>query len=128
MPYGKISLSFDPSFKWRRMSKPSTQYAWPNGTTATHRAYTQEAIDLAVEYRRALGYDSALTCSGPLAYVVDTTISGTFGPIQVLPFNTTDPINTSAVMSAGQTLTYQNISEKCVSLDAKSTAVEITRP
>lgn len=46
--YGKLNLTLDPSFGWLRMSKPSTQYGWSALTNALHRAYIQEAVNLAL--------------------------------------------------------------------------------
>lgn len=48
MSYGKLNLTFDPHLQWLRMSKPSTGYGWSSLSFALHRAYIQEAIDLAV--------------------------------------------------------------------------------
>jgi len=56
--YGKLNLIFQPSLVWRRMSKPSTEYGWASLTNALHRAYIQEAVDLAgsaVSYGSAAG-------------------------------------------------------------------------
>ena len=56
--YGKMNLIFQPSLVWRRMSKPSTEYGWTGLTNTAHRAYIQEAVDLAgsaVSYASAAG-------------------------------------------------------------------------
>ena len=45
--YGNFKLNFDPQYKWLRMSKPSTGYGWSALTFALHKAYIQEAINLA---------------------------------------------------------------------------------
>jgi M6 family metalloprotease-like protein len=45
--YGRMNLIFQPSFVWRRMSRPSNSYGWNALTFALHRAYIQEALDLA---------------------------------------------------------------------------------
>ena len=47
--YGKLKVKFNSNLKWLRMSKPSTKYI-PSGSSITyelHRAYLQEAADLA---------------------------------------------------------------------------------
>jgi M6 family metalloprotease-like protein len=45
--YGQLNYSFNPQFKWYRMSKPSTQYAPLTQSFLTHRAYIAEAAALA---------------------------------------------------------------------------------
>jgi len=45
--YGKLNYTFVPSFKWYRMSKPSTDYAPLNQSFDSHRAYILEALTLA---------------------------------------------------------------------------------
>jgi M6 family metalloprotease-like protein len=42
-----MNLILDPSFKWLRMSKPSSAYGWDTLTFAAHKAYIQEALALA---------------------------------------------------------------------------------
>ena len=46
--YGKMNPTLDPVFTWLRMSKPSGQYGWSSLTAAAHKAYIQEALNLAV--------------------------------------------------------------------------------
>lgn len=45
--YGRMNLILLPSFVWRRMSKPTTAYGWNALSFNLHRAYIQEALDLA---------------------------------------------------------------------------------
>lgn len=45
--YGRMNLILDPSYVWRRMSKPSTAYGWNALSFDLHRTYIQEALDLA---------------------------------------------------------------------------------
>lgn len=45
--YAKMNLSITPNLKWLRMSKPSTGYGWNQLTFALHKAYIQEALNLA---------------------------------------------------------------------------------
>ncbi len=48
MSAGRLTLSFDPLYKWFRMSKPSSAYGLALGMTSDlHRAYIQEAISMA---------------------------------------------------------------------------------
>ncbi len=52
MSYGRMDYRLHPELKWVRMSKPSSGYSF--ATHASHRAYLQEAIDLAgpgVDYK-----------------------------------------------------------------------------
>jgi len=62
--YGRMTLILEPSLVWRRMSKATTAYAWNALTFAAHRAYIQEALDLAssVDFTRA---DAFLIVSNP---------------------------------------------------------------
>ena len=45
--YGQLNYSFNPRYKWYRMSKTSTQYAPLTQSFLTHRAYIAEAAALA---------------------------------------------------------------------------------
>ena len=45
--YGKLNFDLQPTYKWYRMSKPSTEYAPLNKSFQSHRSYIQEAINLA---------------------------------------------------------------------------------
>ena len=45
--YGRMNLILEPSYVWRRMSKPSTAYGWNALSFDLHRAYIQEALNLA---------------------------------------------------------------------------------
>ena len=45
--YGKLNIELIPIHNWYRMSKNSDQYGWPNISGADHRAYIQEAANLA---------------------------------------------------------------------------------
>jgi M6 family metalloprotease-like protein len=64
--YGRMNLILEPSFAWRRMSKPTTAYGWSSLTFAAHRAYIQEALDLATgaDFSQSDGF---LIVSNPLA-------------------------------------------------------------
>ncbi len=72
--YGKMNLIFEPHFAWLRMSKPSTGYGWSALTFAAHKAYIQEAINLAgasVDFSRSDGFviisnpDAGALTNGP---------------------------------------------------------------
>ncbi|MGH7696977.1 MAG: Ig-like domain-containing protein, partial [Gemmatimonadaceae bacterium] len=45
--YGRMNLILEPTFVWRRMSKATSAYGWNALTFALHRAYIQEALNLA---------------------------------------------------------------------------------
>jgi M6 family metalloprotease-like protein len=45
--YGRMRIVYEPSYVWRRMSRPSTGYGWEELTFAELKTYLQEAIDLA---------------------------------------------------------------------------------
>ncbi len=63
--YNNLALSFDPTFRWFRMSKPSHQYGWASLTFDLHKAYIQEAISLAdptVDFSKS---DAFLIVSNP---------------------------------------------------------------
>ncbi len=48
LSYGKLNVVLEADFRWVRMNKASTEYGWPSPTFNAHRAYIQEALDLAV--------------------------------------------------------------------------------
>jgi M6 family metalloprotease-like protein len=63
--YNNLTLSFDPTYRWFRMSKPSSQYGWASLTFDLHKAYIQEAISLAdptVDFSKS---DAFLIVSNP---------------------------------------------------------------
>ncbi|MES2351148.1 MAG: hypothetical protein V4641_26545, partial [Pseudomonadota bacterium] len=70
--YGKLNLVFDADYRWVRMSKRSTDYHFARGAPfAVHRAYMQEAVDLAgpaVDYARA---DAILVVATPTVTAID---------------------------------------------------------
>jgi M6 family metalloprotease-like protein len=84
--YGRMNLILEPSLTWRRMSKPSSAYGWSSLTFAAHRAYIQEALDLAsgVDFSRADGFlivsnpDAGALTNGP-AFVASATSGVTAG-------------------------------------------------
>jgi M6 family metalloprotease-like protein len=62
--YGGMNLILEPSLVWQRMSRPTTAYGWNALTFNLHRAYIQEALDLAstVDFSRS---DAVLIVSNP---------------------------------------------------------------
>jgi len=80
------------------------------------------------EYRRAAGFDTALPLSGPVVYLVDTSIATGFGPLRVLPADDTDVRKLSRVLAAGQTVTHAGVSVRYVSGDADAVTLEVVRP
>jgi M6 family metalloprotease-like protein len=47
MSYNRMNYSFNPQYKWYRMSRPSTHYAPLNASFQSHREYISEATNLA---------------------------------------------------------------------------------
>lgn len=48
LSYGRMKVILDPFLRWLRMKRPSGDYGWKGGLSfAHHRAYIQEALDLA---------------------------------------------------------------------------------
>ncbi len=80
------------------------------------------------EYRRAAGFDAALPVSGPVVYLVDTSVATGFGPLRVLPADDTDVRKLSRVLAVGQTLTHAGVSIRYVSGDAAGVTLEVVRP
>ncbi|MRW88909.1 hypothetical protein GJ699_02825 [Duganella sp. FT80W] len=70
--YGRLKLVFDAQPQWIRMRKPVADYHFSRGAGfETHRAYLQEAIDLAgpgVDYARN---DAILVVANPAAGAID---------------------------------------------------------
>jgi M6 family metalloprotease-like protein len=63
--YNNLTLTFEPNYKWFRMSKPSSAYGWSSLTFDAHKAYIQEAIGLAdptVDFSKS---DAFLIVSNP---------------------------------------------------------------
>jgi M6 family metalloprotease-like protein len=63
--YGKMNLILQPNFVWLRMSKPSTGYGWSGLTFAAHKAYIQEAINLAGSSVNYSASDAIVVISNP---------------------------------------------------------------
>ena len=63
--YGKLNFELQPTFKWYRMSKPSTAYAPLTKSFLTHRSYIQEAINLADADIDFSGADGFLIIANP---------------------------------------------------------------
>ncbi|RME87681.1 MAG: hypothetical protein D6770_08780 [Anaerolineae bacterium] len=83
---------------------------------------------LVVESRRAMGYDKAIPKEGALVYVVDTSIRTGYGPIQVLPIRSDDPLFENAPLAKGESLTYCGITVTNVKADANSDEVQVSIP
>ena len=63
--YGKMNLVLDPTYVWIRMSKPSTAYGWESLTFNAHKAYIQEAINLAGTSVNYSASDAVVVISNP---------------------------------------------------------------
>jgi M6 family metalloprotease-like protein len=81
-----------------------------------------------VESRRALGIDKALSKSGALVYVVDSSIQSGLGPIKVFPSDlVNDPRYLNAPRTTGESVTVEGVTIKVVQSDATGDTVEITK-
>jgi M6 family metalloprotease-like protein len=81
-----------------------------------------------VESRRALGIDKALSKSGALVYVVDSSIQSGLGPIKVFPSDlVNDPRYLTAPRTTGESVTVEGVTIKVVQSDATGDTVEITK-
>ena len=99
-----------------------------NGGTKMIVVPTSTTTAVVVEYRRAEGFDTALTKAGPLVYFVDSTIATGNGPVKVLPIDETDQRKLNAPLSVGATISHNGVSVKFLGADARSASVEVTRP
>jgi M6 family metalloprotease-like protein len=63
--YGRMHLSFDPHFAWLHMSKPTNEYSWDALTFDLHKAYIQEAVDLAGPGLDVSASESILVVANP---------------------------------------------------------------
>jgi len=61
--YNNLNVTFEPTFEWFRMSKPTTSYTL--STFAGHKAYIQEAISLADSKVDFSKFDHLLVISSP---------------------------------------------------------------
>lgn len=68
--YGRMNLILQPTYTWYRMSKASSQYGWNALTFDLHKAYIQEALNLATttDFSQADGF---LIMSNPDAGVLN---------------------------------------------------------
>ena len=81
-----------------------------------------------VESRRALGIDKALSKSGALVYVVDSSIQSGLGPIKVFPSDlVNDPRYLNAPRTTGESVTVEGVTIKVVQSDATGDTVEINK-
>lgn len=81
---------------------------------------------LLVESRRKIGFDKK-TQEGALVYLVNTSLPGGSGPIQVRPgFESEFEFLQDAPMAKGDIYTYKNISVEVLESDASSDRVKVT--
>ena len=99
---------------------------------APRLAVVRVAPELAVclELRAALGLDRNITQPGVLVYVVDTRLQSGYGPIQVLPLNSSDRTMMSSTLSApGAALEYAGVRVELLSITKGGEAlVNVTGP
>ena len=81
-----------------------------------------------IESRRALGIDKALSKSGALVYVVDSSIQSGLGPVKVFPSDlVNDPRYLKAPRGIGESVTVEGITIKVTQSDSSGDTVEISR-
>ena len=78
-----------------------------------------------VESRRRLGYDTGLSKEGVIVYVVDTSVRSGEGVLRILPINDSDQSKMSVALSAGESLTFENVQVRVVSSGAGGDRVTI---
>lgn len=81
-----------------------------------------------IESRRPLGIDKALSKSGALVYVVDSSIQSGEGPVQVFPSDlVNDPQYLKAPRTVGESVTVEGVTIKVTKSDSSGDTVEITK-
>ena len=81
-----------------------------------------------IESRRATGIDSALSKSGALVYLVDSSIQSGLGPVKVFPSDlVNDPRYLKAPRALGESVTVEGVTIKVIQSDASGDTVEINR-
>jgi M6 family metalloprotease-like protein len=81
-----------------------------------------------IESRRATGIDSALSKSGALVYLVDSSIQSGLGPVKVFPSDlVNDPRYLNAPRAMGESVTVEGVTIKVIQSDASGDTVEINR-
>ena len=81
-----------------------------------------------IESRRATGIDSALSKSGALVYLVDSSIQSGLGPVKVFPSDlVNDPRYLNAPRALGESVTVEGVTIKVIQSDASGDTVEINR-
>jgi len=81
-----------------------------------------------IESRRAIGVDKAMSKSGALIYVVDSSIQSGLGPVKVFPSDlVNDPRYLSAPRAVGESVTIEGVTIKVIKSDASGDTVEITK-
>jgi len=86
-----------------------------------------ETSAVIVEDRRRIDYDNQLPKEGPLVYLIDTKIANGEGSLKVLPIDPTDQIKTNAPLSVDQSITYGNITVKCIASGAAGSTIAYER-
>lgn len=84
----------------------------------------KETTALIVEDRRAIGYDSRIVKPGPVVYLIDTRIAGGSGVLKILPADENDLVKANAPLGVGESVTYGNVTVKCVASGAGGSTIE----
>lgn len=102
--YGTLELNFKPHFKWIRLSKQSTHYAKGIYEFLPHRAFIQEAVDLAEDQVDFSETDVVLVLSNPDAKTIDR--GPTFKSLDPDYQIKADGKNISTAITSGYDLNY----------------------
>jgi hypothetical protein len=84
------------------------------------------SINLFVESRRSIGYDSKIVKPGVLVYLVDTSLGSGYGIVKVLPINNNDGFKQRATLSVGESISYGSITVKYASSDANTDTIVVS--
>jgi len=80
-----------------------------------------------VEVRRAEGYDSKLPKGGTLTYLIDTSVRSGEGPLRVLPINDADTQKIDALLSVGQSVSYEGVTISVTASNSYGDTITVTR-
>jgi hypothetical protein len=83
---------------------------------------------IVIESRRPIGIDKALSKSGALVYLVDSSIQSGYGPVKVYPSDVVnDPKYLKSPRALGESVTIEGVTIKVTKSDSQGDTVEINR-
>jgi M6 family metalloprotease-like protein len=107
--YGRMQLSLRPHFEWLRLSGPASEYSDAIRTFEGHRAFIQEAVDLADDAVDFTGADEVVVIATPNASAVGygpTWMGGSFPNGQLTPDGTSI---TNGITSGADLLFWEDL-------------------